>query len=447
VGPVWSSDGTRLVYFINGDGDPLLLADGTGDNAHPIAIVPSDPRDWAKDADQPVHNHNPVWSTDDQWIYFVHGQVHALDWTDRMDVWRVRPDGGAPERLTHQGTAVTFLAPIDTRTLLYVARAEDGSGPWLWELDVVDKSSRRVISGLEQYTSIAASHDGRRLVATVARPTGSLWTVPILDRQAEERDVQPYPVQTLRALAPRFGGASLFFLSARGTGDGLWRFQNGQAVEVWKGQAGALSDPPAVSRDGRRVIVMPRRDEKQHLTIMSAEGTDATALAPSIETLGTADWSLDAKSVVTGGRDADGPALFLIPVDGGAPRRLVAGEAVNPIWSPDGSWIVYSGPLVAGAVPLVGVRPDGTPVPLPPLKVRPGSYRFLPSGAGLVYLAFGSLRGFSLLDLRTNASRQLTVLDNLGTLRGFDITADGKHIVFDRSRQNSDIVLIELPRK
>jgi hypothetical protein len=29
----------------------------------------------------------------------------------------------------------------------------------------------------------------------------------------------------------------------------------------------------------------------------------------------------------------------------------------------------------------------------------------------------------------------------------FDITPDGKHIVFDRIRQNSDIVLIDLPKK
>ena len=55
---------------------------------------------------------------------------------DGMDVWRIRPSGGSPERLTEQHAAVNFLAPLDPRTLLYVARAEDRSGPWLWALDV-----------------------------------------------------------------------------------------------------------------------------------------------------------------------------------------------------------------------------------------------------------------------------------------------------------------------
>jgi hypothetical protein len=32
-------------------------------------------------------------------------------------------------------------------------------------------------------------------------------------------------------------------------------------------------------------------------------------------------------------------------------------------------------------------------------------------------------------------------------LNTFDVTPDGKYLVFDRTRQNSDIVLIDLPGK
>jgi Tol biopolymer transport system component len=59
---------------------------------------------------------------------------------------------------------------------------------------------------------------------------------------------------------------------------------------------------------------------------------------------------------------------------------------------------------------------------------------------------------FWLLDLATKKSRQLTSLSEQGRFGrfdftpGFDITPDGKHIVFDRSRENSDIVLIDLPK-
>ena len=150
--PSWSSDATRLVYFRGrlgpdtAGGDGLFVADRTGGDARQI-LAP----------EKEVHNHNPVWSLDDHWIYFARGFVRGLNWTDQMDVWRVRPSGGSPEQLTHQNTAVTFLTPLDARTLLYTARAEDGSGPWLWTLDTERKVTRRVNSGLDTYSSVAAS--------------------------------------------------------------------------------------------------------------------------------------------------------------------------------------------------------------------------------------------------------------------------------------------------
>ena len=52
---------------------------------------------------------------------------------------------------------------------------------------------------------------------------------------------------------------------------------------------------------------------------------------------------------------------------------------------------------------------------------------------------------FWLLDLTTHSNRQLTNLSDQGVLRTFDIAPDGS-IVFDRSRDSSDIVLIDLPQ-
>jgi hypothetical protein len=57
-----------------------------------------------------------------------------------------------------------------------------------------------------------------------------------------------------------------------------------------------------------------------------------------------------------------------------------------------------------------------------------------------------------LFDLRS-VPRQLTSLSEQGRLgrfditSGFDITPNGTQIVFDRSRENSDIVLIDLTKQ
>ncbi len=139
IGAAWSPDGARLAFFGVTNGDPLYVADRTAADARQIFLT--------KQAG--VHTHNPVWSTDGQWIYFVHGV--SAGGTFQMDIWRVKPSGDAPEQLTQLKSAITTLAPIDDRTLLFIAQAADQSGPWLWSLDVPTRRTRRLLPGVDQY--------------------------------------------------------------------------------------------------------------------------------------------------------------------------------------------------------------------------------------------------------------------------------------------------------
>ena len=167
----------------------MFVADRSGANARQIFV------------DKPgLHNHFPTWSPDGRWIYFVHGTPDTRD----MDLYRIDPAGGKPERLTQRNTDIADPTPVSNNTLFYVARDSDGSGPWLWTFDVKHRESQRASVGLEQYTSVQASADGRKLVATISNPVAGLWTVPVLDGVAEERDARPFTVPNVRALTPRF---------------------------------------------------------------------------------------------------------------------------------------------------------------------------------------------------------------------------------------------------
>ncbi len=430
----WSHDGTRIAYHTDRPGDPLFVADKDGENARQIFV------------DRPgVHNHFPTWSPDGRWIYFVHGNPG----TSEVDLWRIEATGRQRERLTQSNKYTGFPTPLDSRKVLYVGEGQDGSGPWLWALDVERKITRRISFGLERYTSVAASVDGRRLVAAVANPLADLWSVPILERVAEEHDAKPYTVPSVRALMPRFGGTSLFYLSSQDGGDGLWRLEDGQAAEVWKGSEGALLEPAAISGDGGQAAIVLRRNGKRSLWVLQADGSQPRVLTDAINVRGAASWSPDRKWLVSGGNDARGAGLFKIPVDGGAPIRL-AGAALNPVWSPKGDLIVYSGMDVGGTAPLCAITPGGNPVDLPAIQISANGerFRFTPDSKGIVYMQGGfGAQDFRLLDLTTRQTRRLTHLTNPATMRTFDITPDGKQIVFDRLRNNSDIVLIDLPNQ
>jgi len=449
--PAWSNDGTRVAFFgkpPSGD-DPLYVADGSGANARPIPIDNA----GLKAMKSGWHKNNPAWSPDDRWIYFVGGSEPQNE--INVDAWRIGVSGGPPQRLTNQHAAINYPVPIDARTLLFVARDEDGFGPWLWSLDVETGTSTRVGSGADQYMSLSASRDGRRIAATIANPSSTLWRVPISSKPAADSDAVPYglPIPTGRASAPRFGGRSLFYLAARGTADGLWKVDDaGQGTQIWRDVQGALVEPAAISPDGSRLALVVRHDGRRTLWVTSENGSDRRTLAAGIDMQGAAgqsavDWSPDGKWIVAGGEDARGPALFKIPVDGGEPIRLLDGPWVNPIWSPKDDLIVYAGRSVIGQVQPRGVRPDGTAVTLPNFMVRPGGYRFLPDGSGLILVREIHAQEFWRLDLGSGKSGLVAQLENRGTLRTFDVTRDGRFIVFDRARQNSNVVLIELPQR
>ena len=110
---------------------------------------------------------------------------------------------------------------------------------------------------------------------------------------------------------------------------------------------------------------------------------------------------------------------------------------------------MYTGANVSVDAPLLAIRADGTEGRIARIRVRVEGkrYRFLPNGLALVY-AQGAFRAqdFWLLDLPARKSRQLTRLNNSAVTQCFDVTADGKQIVFDRVRENANVVLIDLAR-
>jgi Tol biopolymer transport system component len=438
VHAAWSPDGQRIVYHQFGPGDPTFVADRDGGNPKQIFI------------DKPgVHCHHHTWSPDGRYIYFVRGFPPS-----ELDIWRIGADGGEPERLTSHNSKVGYPAFLDTRTLIYSATAEDGSGFWLYAMDVEKRVPHRVTLGLDQYVSVSAAvgPDGRanRLVATVANPIGELWTIPISGQIVEDSEARRFSLPVTRAVAPRFGPQYVVFLSSPGGAQSLWKSQNGDAVELWRSSEGGVIAAPAVSSDGQRICFLIRRQGKNGLYVMNADGTNLRQLAASLDVRDAPSWSPDAKFIAVAADEGDGSRLFKVPVDGATPVRLVDGLSRLPVWSRDGNLILYAVPSQGGGYAVKAVTPESEPLPLPELWILRGGdrYRFLPGGKQIVALLGDYLhQNFWMVELETGQRRQLTNLKPGYSITSFDVSPDGKQIIFDRVRQNSDIVLIDLARK
>src|SRR6202030_4212984 len=139
------------------------------------------------------------------------------------------------ERITSHNGRVTHPILLDRRTLLYLANDRDGSGPWLYSMDVERRVPHRLTSGLDRYTSLAASADGRRLVVTRASPKRTLWRLRIADSSAEVSAASRISLTTSTGFSPRLGPNYLLYVSATGTSESIWKLANGTATELWTG--------------------------------------------------------------------------------------------------------------------------------------------------------------------------------------------------------------------
>ena len=435
----WSPDGSRLAYHEATPGDPIFVADATGGGARRLHL-----------AAPGVHSHHLGWSPDGRYLCCSHGLP-----PNEMDIWRLPAEGGSLERITMHDSRVGFPVLIDDRTLLYTATDEAGTGPWLYMVDVRQRVPVRLNVGVEHFISIASSvkrrGHSRRLVATVSNPIVQLWSVPVADATLQERSAARLSLPTARSAAPRYApDSSVVYLASRGGSDEVWRRCATEARMLWKPSQGAIVSAAAMSPNGDAICMVVRQHGRSTLSCIRVDGTCPRALAPSLDVRGAPSWSPDGKWIAVGAREGYATHVYRVSAASGEPVRLVDGASSNPVWSPDGTIILYSGIASGRRVPVHAVRPDGAPVLLPFENLvvdRVGdSYRFLPNGDGVV----AKLGGFRqqdlwLLDHRTGARRQLTRLRPGPSLNRFDVSPDGRTILFERAQENSNVALIEIP--
>lgn len=424
----WSRDGKRLVYHTTAPGDPLFVRESGKPGDRRIYVAPAG-----------VHCHFPVWSPDDAFIYFSRG-VPPDDW----DIWRIQPSGAGLERITAHNARVTYPVMLDRRTLLYLATDADGSGPWMYAMDVERRIAHRISSGLESYTSLAASADGMRLVATIASARTSLWRMSLTERTATTAAAGPSLVAA-NAVTPRLAADSLLYVSRRGDKQGIWALTHGTSREIWSSARAHIVGGPAIAADGRIAFSVDDRG-KTLLYMMDTDGSHVRVLADSLALRGNPAWAPDGQSVVSAVVRGGEPRLTRIFLNGDSPLPLVSEYSIDPVWSPDGRFLVYSGADVGTTFPLRAAAPDGRPYPLPSVLLTRGARRvaFFRDSQALVILG-GEIghKSFWLLDLRTGAQRILAELPADFVISDFDIAAAGSEVVFDRVQVSSDLALIE----
>jgi Tol biopolymer transport system component len=431
----WSPDGSRLAYHTPGPGDPLFVSDRSPHpGERPIFTAPPG-----------LHAHFPLWSPDGKFIYFVQGSI-----PDRMDIWRIPSAGGNTERITSHNTHVIYPVLLDRRTLLYLATDVDGTGPWLYSVDVERRIPHRLGPGLDRYSSLAISADRHRLVATLASPKRTLWRLHLPDPRTKAAAASPVPLTTGAGFSPRLGSDYLLYVTSTGSGESLWKLKGETSTELWSGQGARVIGGPTISPDGRYFAFIGKRQNQTLLYMIQADGTNAKVLTNSLSLQGDPAWAPDGQSIISAIIESGVPHLFRIPINGSSPTPFVDEYSLDPAWDPNGQFLVYSGPDIGTTFSLKAVTAAAAPHALPTITLTRGARRiaFL-SGENVLVVLRGEIqhKNLWLIDLDTGAERQLSNLPPDFDTQDFDISPDGHEVVLERAQESSDVQLIDLPRR
>jgi Tol biopolymer transport system component len=319
----------------------------------------------------------------------------------------------------------------------------------LYVMDVQRKSERRVSVGLERYTSLAATANGARLVATVANSRSDLWRVKFDSNGPPQNTAEPVVPAIQSAFAPRFGPGYLAYVSTAGGRRGIWKLANGAATELWNDVGADRVGAPAIAPDGRRIAFTVESQDKKQLYVINSDGGHARVIGTTLTVRGDLSWAPDSKSIVTAiVRDGE-PRVARILLDGSPPQPMVSEYSVDAAWSPDGKYFVYSGADVGTTFPLRASSPDGRPYGMASLILTRGARRvaFARSSGSLVILRGGvGHKNFWLVDPQTGSERQLTDLPSKFEIGDFDVSPDTTQIIFDRVQDSSSIALLERTR-
>ena len=426
----WSHHGGQIVFHTTAPGDPLFVRDSQGLTRR-IYVAPVG-----------VHCHFPLWSADDAYVYFARGTPPS-----HWDIWRIRPSGSGLERITFHDSQLSHPVLLDPHTLAYLATDRQGSGPWLYALDVAQRVPHRISLGLERYTSLAASAGGVRLVATVVESSSSIWSAPLAPAAPQAQSpTQPVRLISAIGMSPRAGPGYLLYVSLRAGRQSIWKAAAGQSRELWSDEHAVIAGAPAVGPDGRHIAFTVAEGDRTVLYTMDSDGKEVRALTRSLALQGNPAWAPDGRSIVSAVLREGEPRLTSIFLDGSPPSPLVSEYSIDPVWSPDGRFLIYSGADVGTTFPLRAVAADGRPYPIPTLILTRGARRlaFSPDARSIAVLR-GDVghKNFWLVDLGTGAERQLTELPPDVVIRDFDLSRDGSAILFDRIQESSRIALID----
>ena len=198
---------------------------------------------------------------------------------------------------------------------------------------------------------------------------------------------------------------------------------------------------PEWTRDGQSIAFLTRAtDQQPELWIGHLDGTETRVSGwDAIRGGDEFDWSPDGTAVVAVG--GDGSSLWIVPVDGGAPRLLKRAAPGNHFhaahWSPDGTQIAaesytdQSGADSVGSIEIYRADGSGSPIDLAGGDVN--DLAWSPDGGQIAYLVNHPSGPPDIVAVTLDTGDVRVITSDPGGYDGFVWAPDGTRLVYANS--------------
>ncbi len=328
------------------------------------------------------------------------------------------------------------------KELLVNAHINDGEPSPVFRVSYPSGKMQKVTQDDGDYLNLSVTADGKTIVTLKKEQNANIYVAPFNDLKNPRQLTFVSGVEFQRlAWTP---DRQIVYTSNASGSRNLWIMNADGSRQRQLTDDNYKSNEQTVSPDGRYIVFNSYRAGTHNLWRMDADGSNPVQLtfgANELQPVVTAD----SKSVIYLAYDPTDNVkkLWKMPIEGGEAVPLTDSECGNPAISPDGRFIACKywdgtdAPTYLAVIPTTG----GAPVKKFNLQ-NIDLWKFTADSKNLVYVDKSA--GYSNLfrqPLDKNEPEQITDFKSDQILR-FDISPDGKEIVFLRGGINTDVFMI-----
>ena len=425
--PIFSPDGERIVFRSEREGGGIYLMGATGESVRRLSDF----------------GYNPVWSPDGERVLVAtESVIEPSTRPTKSQLWTIKVSDGDRHLVTEGDALQPSWSPHGDR-IAYWGRPQGGQGD-IWTISADGRNAVRVTSEPSMDWNPVWSPDGRYLYFCSDR-TGNMniWRVPIAEKTGnplgKPEAVTSGAGASTEHISLAQDGRRIAYVAheeiknlRRITFDPSTERIAGEPVPITRGSLQCFFPDPSPDGDWLAYYSLGKQED---IFIIRADGTDMRQLTDDAFKDREPRWSPDGKRIAFTSDRSGSSEIWTINRDGSGLQQLtqMAG-AHHPVWSPDGTQMVYSihTPKNAAYIFRVGQAwAEQTPVALAALSDTSQtfeSWSWSPDGkrlAGLRHFSDGSHAGIGVYDLE---SKRYDWLTNFGEWPLW--FEDGRRILF-----------------